>query len=101
MKLAWLACLDATKKGDVTRSGIVWSYDAIGSTVSTVAIADGLVYAADFDGDLHCLDAETGQLLLGAPGGRTDLGLAAGGRRKGLPGNRGSPVLGARGRQGA
>lgn len=60
MRLAWLTCLDATKKGDVTRTGIVWSYDAISSTVSTVAIADGLVYAADFDGDLHCLDAETG-----------------------------------------
>ena len=61
MKLAWLTCLDATRTGDITRSGIVWSYDEISSTVSTVAIADGLVYAADFDGDLHCLDAETGQ----------------------------------------
>lgn len=61
MKLAWLVCLDATKTGDITRSGIVWSYDEIGSTVSTLAIADGLVYAADFDGKLHCLDAETGQ----------------------------------------
>ena len=60
MRLARLACLDATKKGDVTRGGLVWSYDAISSTVSTVAIADGLVYAADYDGDLHCLDAETG-----------------------------------------
>ena len=28
---------------------------------STVAIADGLVYAADFEGRLHCLDAESGQ----------------------------------------
>ena len=60
MQLAWLVCLDATKEGDVTRSGILWSYDAISSTVSTVAIAGGLLYAADFDGDLHCLDAETG-----------------------------------------
>ena len=28
-----------------------------------MAIADGLVYAAGFDGRLHCLDAETGKCL--------------------------------------
>ncbi|MEE8451329.1 MAG: PQQ-binding-like beta-propeller repeat protein [Thermoguttaceae bacterium] len=61
MEKAWLVCLDATKTGDTTQTGIVWSYKDISSTVSTVAIADGLVYAADFDGDLHCLDAETGK----------------------------------------
>ncbi len=61
MKKGWLVCVDATKTGDVTRSAKVWSYDAIGSSVSTVAIHDGLVYAAGFFGTLHCLDAETGQ----------------------------------------
>lgn len=60
MKEAHLVCIDATKTGDVTRGGIVWSYEPISSTVSTVAISDGLVYAADFDGRLHCLDADTG-----------------------------------------
>ena len=29
--------------------------------ISTVAIADGLLYAADYSGRLHCLDAETGK----------------------------------------
>ena len=29
--------------------------------ISTAAVADGLVYAADFSGYLHCLDAKTGQ----------------------------------------
>ena len=61
MKLGWLVCLDAAKHGDITRKGIVWKYDAIKSTVSTPAIADGLVYAADFAGVLHCLDADTGR----------------------------------------
>jgi outer membrane protein assembly factor BamB len=61
MKLGVLACVDATKTGDITRGGLVWSYDKIGSSVSTVAIADGLVYAADFAGRLHCLDADTGR----------------------------------------
>ena len=61
MKLGRLACLDVTKTGDVTRSGLVWSYDKIAATCSTVAVADDLVYAADFYGKLHCLDAQTGE----------------------------------------
>jgi len=62
MKEGWLLCLSAAGTGDVTRSAIIWSYDEIGSSASTVAIADGLVYAAGFDGRLHCLDAETGKV---------------------------------------
>lgn len=62
MKLGWLVCVDASGTGDVTRTAKRWSYDQIGSSSSTVAIADGLVYAAGFDGRLHCLDAETGQV---------------------------------------
>jgi outer membrane protein assembly factor BamB len=61
MKDGWLTCLDATRSGDITRSGIVWSYKPIAASISTVAIHDGLVYAAGFDGRLHCLDAETGR----------------------------------------
>ena len=62
MKLGWLVCLDATETGDVTRSALRWSYDKIGSATATVAIADGLVYAVGFDGRLHCLDAESGEV---------------------------------------
>ncbi|NQU25788.1 MAG: PQQ-binding-like beta-propeller repeat protein [Candidatus Nealsonbacteria bacterium] len=62
MKEGWLACIDASKTGDVTRSALVWKYDALGSSASTPAIADGLVYAVDFlQGKLHCIDAETGK----------------------------------------
>jgi outer membrane protein assembly factor BamB len=61
LKDGWLGCLDATRSGDITRSGILWSYDKIAASISTVAIHDGLVYAAGFDGRLHCLDAETGR----------------------------------------
>ena len=57
----WLTCFDATGTGDVTRTGLVWSYDATGTCITTVSIADGLVYAAGHDGRLHCLDAETGE----------------------------------------
>ncbi len=56
-----LHCIDATKKGDITKSGRIWSYDAIGRTICTIAVADGLVYAAELNGRLHCLDADTGK----------------------------------------
>jgi outer membrane protein assembly factor BamB len=82
--------IDATKKGDVSptiaddaggwkenpNSGQIWHWGGVdedGSitgeenglkfrrTMSTVAIVDGLVYAADLSGFLHCLDYETGE----------------------------------------
>ena len=56
-----LTCIDATKTGDITYSGKIWSYDQIDRSMSSVSIADGLVYAADMPGRVHCLDAETGQ----------------------------------------
>jgi len=57
-----LHSIDATKTGDVTQSGCLWSYDGLDRTISTVAIADGLLYVTDVAGRLHCLDAETGKL---------------------------------------
>jgi outer membrane protein assembly factor BamB len=53
--------IDATKRGDITESGRVWHYDKIRRSISTAAIADGLVYISDFSGFLHCLDLKTGQ----------------------------------------
>ena len=82
--------IDATKKGDVSpqiagddgayadnsNSGQIWhvgGVDADGSitgekngllfrrTISTVAVSDGLVYAPDLSGFLHCIDLKTGE----------------------------------------
>jgi outer membrane protein assembly factor BamB len=53
--------IDATKRGDITQSGRVWHYDKIRRSISTASVVDGLVYAADFSGFLHCLDLQTGQ----------------------------------------
>ncbi|MGA2660858.1 MAG: PQQ-binding-like beta-propeller repeat protein [Verrucomicrobiota bacterium] len=58
-----LTCIDATKTGDITGSGKIWSYDKISRSLSTVSITpDGLLFVADFAGYLHCLDAETGKV---------------------------------------
>jgi outer membrane protein assembly factor BamB len=52
--------IDASKRGDITKTGLVW-HKEIRRSVSTPSIADGLVYIPDFSGFLHCLDAKTGQ----------------------------------------
>jgi len=55
-----LTCIDATKTGDVTETGKIWTHD-IKRSLSSVSIADGLLYVSDLTGRLYCLDAETGQ----------------------------------------
>ena len=58
-----LHAIDATRRGDISESGLVWRTEEIRRSVSTVAIDGGLLYAADFSGYLHCLDAATGEEL--------------------------------------
>jgi outer membrane protein assembly factor BamB len=55
-----LFAIDATKRGDITTSGQVWRYDGLKRSLSSAAVANGLVFAADIAGFLHCVDAETG-----------------------------------------
>jgi outer membrane protein assembly factor BamB len=50
-------------KGDITEKGRLWTYDGIRRSISTVAVGEGLVFAADYDGVIHCLDARTGKLM--------------------------------------
>jgi outer membrane protein assembly factor BamB len=59
-----LVCLDATKTGDITKTGTIWSYKGIHRSISTVSIdpETGLLFVGDFSGFVHCLDAETGKL---------------------------------------
>jgi outer membrane protein assembly factor BamB len=79
-------CVDITKTGDVSPktldakdprnkgSALVWSYGGkiepqpkrgrrvyFGRTISTAAVHEGLVYAAEEQGYMHCLDAKTGE----------------------------------------
>jgi len=56
-----LYAIDATKRGDITKTGMVWHYDKIRRSVSTGAIYNGLLFYSDFSGFLHCLDVATGK----------------------------------------
>jgi len=60
-KRAWLKCVDATKSGDITANGEIWSYTLDMPSGSTPAISNGLVYITDCGKNLHCVDAVTGQ----------------------------------------
>ena len=55
--------IDASKTGDITTTGTVWHRggEEFGRTISTAAIADGLLYIPDLSGRLYCLDAQTGE----------------------------------------
>jgi outer membrane protein assembly factor BamB len=53
--------IDPTKRGDITQSGLLWHYDKIRRSISTAAIADGIVYISDFSGFLHALDITSGK----------------------------------------
>jgi outer membrane protein assembly factor BamB len=58
--LGHMYAIDPGKRGDITETGRVWQFDKIRRSISTAAIADGLVYISDFSGFLHCVDAATG-----------------------------------------
>lgn len=53
-------CIDPTKRGDITQTGVVWHYDKVRRSISTPSIVDGIVYQPDFSGFLHAIDAKTG-----------------------------------------
>ena len=57
-----LWAIDATGSGDVTANGAVWHFGGqnFNRTISTAAIHDGLLYAADLSGFVYCLNADTG-----------------------------------------
>jgi len=56
-----VTCIDATQTGDISKTGRIWDFREIDRSLSTVSIADGLLYVGDFTGTVHCLDLKTGK----------------------------------------
>ena len=60
---AWLKCVNPEGTGDITRSGLQWTYPVNRHSMSTPAVHEGLVFVADSMRVLHCVDAATGKGL--------------------------------------
>jgi outer membrane protein assembly factor BamB len=56
-----LYAIDATKRGDITKSGQIWHYGDIRRSISTGAVYNGIIFYSDFSGFLHAVDIKTGK----------------------------------------
>jgi outer membrane protein assembly factor BamB len=60
---AWLKCIDATKEGDVSKTAELWSYPLGKHVLSSPAVSNGLIFIADTERVVHCVDAKTGKAI--------------------------------------
>lgn len=56
-----LSAIDASLEGDISGKAL-WTYKDIGRSVSTPSIYNGMIFVAEYDGDIHCLDLDTGKV---------------------------------------
>lgn len=59
---AWLKAIDVSGRGDITRSGHVWSVKLERHVMSTPAVHEGLVYMADARRRVYCVDEQDGEV---------------------------------------
>jgi outer membrane protein assembly factor BamB len=57
-----LSCIDVSKTGDLTGKA-VWVNKDIGRSISTPSVDGDLIYQAEYNGNIHCIDAKTGKQL--------------------------------------
>ena len=60
---AWLKCVRLGGKGDLTKTAELWAVPLEKHSISTPAVVDGLVYAADCQGNVYCVEEKSGRLL--------------------------------------
>ena len=58
-----LYAVDATKRGDITKTGAIWHNDEVQRSLSTAAVHDGIFYFCDLTGIFRAMDAATGETL--------------------------------------
>ena len=58
---AWLQCIDATGSGDITQTGLLWSYPVERHCCVTPAILGDLIFLGDLGRKIYCVSARTGQ----------------------------------------
>ncbi len=55
--------IDATKRGDISKTGIVWRNDEVNRGLATVCIFDNILYHCDLSGNFRAIDPETGKVF--------------------------------------
>ena len=60
---SFVYAIDPNGRGDVTRSGVLWTSREVGRVVGTPIVKDGLLFVGDVGGTVYCLDATTGTQL--------------------------------------
>jgi outer membrane protein assembly factor BamB len=56
-----LVCIDPSGEGDVSQTHVLWDHGRIHRSLSTPAVYEGMLFAADLAGFVYCLDARTGE----------------------------------------
>ncbi len=56
-----VVCIDASKRGDITRGGEVWRADGITAGYASPSVANGRLYVVDNAANMFCLDARSGK----------------------------------------
>jgi len=57
-----MSCIDLTATGDISGKP-VWVNKSIGRSISTPSVVGDLIFQAEYNGNIHCLDAKTGKSL--------------------------------------
>ena len=58
-----VVCIDATGRGDVTKTHEKWRYNKFTAGYASLAIADGRLYAVANSSEMVCLDAKSGKKI--------------------------------------
>ena len=57
-----LSCIDLSSQGDISGQA-VWVNKKVGRSISTPSVDGDLLYQAEYNGDIHCIDAKTGEQI--------------------------------------
>jgi PQQ-like domain len=57
-----LSCIDVSGRGDLSGKAI-WTNKSVGRSISTPSVTDDFVFQAEYNGNIHCIDAKTGKEL--------------------------------------
>ena len=61
-KMGSIVCIDGSKEGDITESGLIWRRDGYTFGYASPALANGRLYAVDNGANLYSINPQTGEI---------------------------------------